>query len=344
MKLLVTGSAGFIAYHVIKRLINDGHQVVGIDNLLSRRDTELKQVRLKGLGVNQVNMAPGLAVNGLPGFSFIKMDLLDRNALLSLCEREKFDAVIHLAAVAGSELSAEKPLIFADNNIAGTANILEAARLGHVGHFFFSSSSVVHGRHAHAPMKEQDDIDTPLSMYAASKRAAELLCYAYAQTHRLPVTIFRFFTVFGSWCRPNSTPMLLARDIVEGNEITILNEGYIVRDFTYVDDIVDGVLSALGSPPMTTLGEPPYEVYNIGSAKPVPYLSFIQSLETALGCSAKLKISRQSPIEQGETIENYADTGKLEANLAYSPTWDYAEATPLFARWFLENYNITFHM
>lgn len=344
MKILVTGAAGFIGYHTTQRLLNDGHTVFGIDNLLTFRDKELKQVRLSLLGIGEDASQPGIPVPGTAGFTFIRQDILDRPAMMNLCIQEQFDCIIHLAAVAGTGLANAEPLLFADHNITGTANVLEAARQSHVSHVFFSSSAVVHGVHAHAPLREDDDVNTPLSMYAASKRAAELLCYSYAQAYGIPVTVFRFFTVFGAWGRPDSLPMQLAHSIMEGKEITVMNNGYMVRDFTYIDDITDGILSALSNPPYATLGAPPYALYNIGSSKPVSYLSFIQSIEMALGRTAKIRREPTDPITCGETVEAYADTSKMESQLAYSPAWDYAEAIPQFTNWFRENYNITFHI
>lgn len=344
MKVLVTGAAGFIGYHVICRLMNDGHEVVGIDNLCDPSTVGIKQARLAQLGIDPARIADGVSLpSQLGAFSFIKADILDREGMIDLCAKGHFDKIVHLAALAGIASSVRNPQAFFDANTAGTQNMLEAARLAGVPHFFFSSSSVVHGAHAHAPIKENDDVDEPMSAYASSKRAAELLCYAYASSYKLAVTVFRFFTAYGSWCRPSSKPMTIARDILEGNPITVLNDGYLIRDYTYVDDIVDGVVIALTTPYYGSSGVP-YALYNVGRSKPIPFLSFVQSLEMALGKTATIIRKPESSLTHGESAEMYADTSKMEAELAYAPVWDYEEAIPMFAKWFTDNYKITFNM
>ncbi len=343
MKILVTGAAGFIGYHIVHRLISDGHDVTGIDNLCDPSARELKLARLAQLGIAPEAIIPGTPQRGSDGrFTFIQADIRDRQGLIALCQQESFEDIIHLAARAGVPLSLEEPVEVFDTNVVGTQNALEAARLSGVRHFFFSSSSVVHGAHAQSPLREDDDVDAPLNMYAGSKRASELLCYTYAQAYNLPVTVFRFFTAYGPWGRPDSVPMTIARDIAEGNTITVLNNGYLVRDFTYVDDIVDGVVSALLNPYYAASGAP-YALYNIGRSKPVPFLSFIQSIEMAMGRRALIQRDPASPLTRGESVEMYADTRKLETELAYSPVWDYEEAVPLFIDWFRNHYNISFH-
>jgi len=342
MKVLVTGAAGFIGYHVINRLIHEGHTIVGLDNLCDPDSVELKKVRLSLLGINPEAIRDGQPIrSAIAVFDFIKLDILDREAMMNLCHEIKFDAIIHLAAVAGVGMSIQYPTAFFEINTQGTANMLEAARRSGVKHFFYASSSVVHGKLAQAPMKEEDDVDTTMSMYAASKRASELLCYTYAQSYKLPVTIFRLFTTYGSWCRPNSVPMLIARDIMEGTPIKVINNGYLVRDFTYIDDVIDGVIFALNTPPHKP-GTLPFALYNVGRSTPVPFLSFIQSIELALGKPAIIEQDPTDPFSIGEHVEMYADTSKLEEELAYSPVWDYEEAVPLFARWFRDNYNSNF--
>ncbi len=342
MKILVTGAAGFIGYHTVNRLINEGHSIVGIDNLCDPDTVDLKKIRLSLLGINPDAIADARPVRStIAQFDFIKLDVQDRENVLRLCNDLRFDAIIHLAAVTGTTLSSNYPTAFYDINTTGTLNMLEAARLAKVKHFFFTSSSVVHGKLSHAPMEEQDDVDSPMSMYAGSKRAAELLCYTYAHSYNLPVTIFRLFSVYGSWCRPNSAPMSIAYNITEGKPIRVINNGYLVRDFTYIDDVLDGVISALNTPSHKP-GRAPYALYNVGRSTPVPYLSFIQAIETTLGMPAIIEQDSTDPFTIGEHVEMYADTTRLETELAYSPVWDYEEAVPLFAQWFKDNYNITF--
>ncbi len=343
MNILVTGIAGFIGYHITQRLLNDGHQVYGVDNLCDRGDIVMKMNRmaLLGIGEDAFSAIDVPLVNG--ALRFRCLDLLNRDALTQLCLQEKFDHIIHLAAVAGVAPAKKEPATFFDNNTCATENVLEAARLSKVQHVFFSSSAVVHGINAHAPLSEDDDVDPPLNMYAGSKRAAEIICYAYATTYGLPITIFRFFTAYGPWGRPDSIPMKVARDIVEGNPVAIINNGYLVRDFTYVDDIVEGIVAAITTPPFSHFGVP-YTLYNIGRSEPVPMMSFIQALETAFCRTAHVELLPDTPYEHGVTTEVYADTSKLQQELAYSPEWDYEEAMPHFVAWFLEHYGKSFTM
>ena len=344
MKILVTGAAGFIGFHTVSRLIGEGHHVVGIDNLCALSTHGIKLARLSMLGIDIAALTKGEPQHSTAGsFDFIIMDILDRNAINRLCLTERFDAIIHLAALAGTKPSIDAPAEFFDANTLGTQNMLEAARLGTVKHFFFSSSYVVHGAHAQSPLKENDDVDTPMSMYAGSKRAAELLCHTYASAYNLPVTVFRFFTAFGSWGRPDSKPMRIAKAIAEGEPLTLLNNGHLVRDFTYVDDIVDGMMMALTMPP-SSVHKVPYALYNIGRSKPISLLSFIQAIENAMGKPAIIETDAAAPLTKGESVEMYADTGKLEAELAYSPVWDYEEAAPIFGKWFIDNYKVNFNM
>ena len=344
MKILVTGAAGFIGFHTISRLINDGHEVVGIDNLCDSTTHAIKFARLSILGIDIAALTQNEPQHSNAGtFSFIIMDIADRDALINLCKQEQFDCVIHLAALAGSKPSIQNPAAYFDTNTKGTQNMLDAASSTGVKHFIFSSSYVVHGAHANSPLRENDDVDTPMSMYAASKRSAELLCHAYASAYRLPTTVFRLFTAYGPWGRPDSKPMMIAKAIADDAPITILNNGHLVRDFTYVDDIIDGMMMALTLPPAGVHGTP-YTLYNLGRSKPVSMLSFVQAIERAMGKPAIIETSSESPLSKGENVEMYADTGKMEAELAYSPVWDYEEAAPIFGRWFIENYQVNFNI
>ncbi len=343
MNIPLTGIPGFIGYHVARRLLDDGHQVYGVDNLADYGDLSLKAGRLALLGVGEEAFSAVEMPVEAGALRFRCLDLRDREALVSLCEQEKFELIIHLAAVAGVGRSLQEPSDFFDNNVYATENVLEAARLSGVQHLFFSSSAAVHGMNAHAPLTEEDDVDSPLNMYAGSKRAAEIICYAYARSFKLPITIFRFFTAYGPWGRPDSLPMKIARDIVKGTPVPVINEGYLVRDFTYVDDIVDGIMTAITSPPFSHFGVP-YSLYNIGRSEPVTMLSFIQAMETVFGRTAHVKLLSDTPYEHGVTAEVYADTTKLAQELAYSPEWDYEEAMPYFVDWFREHYGTTFTM
>ncbi len=343
MNLLLTGIAGFIGFHVARRLLDYGHSVYGIDNLSDQGDLVMKMNRLAQLGIGEEAFSATETPLENGNLRFRCLDLRHRDALTELCRQEGFDLIIHLAALAGVVHSQIEPASFFDNNVYATENVLEAARLSKVQHVFYSSSAAVHGINAHAPVSEDDDVDTPLNMYAGSKRASEIICYAYAKTYKLPITIFRFFTAYGPWGRPDSIPMKIARDIVEGTPVPVLNNGYLVRDFTYVDDIVDGITTAIANPPFSHFGVP-YSLYNIGRGEPVPMLSFIQAIETAFGRTAHVQLVPDSPYEHGVATEVYADTAKLKQELAYSPVWDYEEAMPTFVDWFREHYGTSFTM
>ena len=343
MKILVTGAAGFIGYHTVSHLLKQGYRVVGIDNLCNNKDISLKTQRLALLGIDIKQAADGTRQEGRDGFQFIRMDVLDRRAVDELCREEQFSTILHLAALTGSTKARTNPGVFCDTNVTGTMNMLEAARHNGVQHFVFSSSSCVYGDTAVSPLKEDDHVDTPLNMYAASKRAAELLCYSYAKSYGMPVTVFRLFTVFGPWARPDSIPMQLAHRIMKGSEIRVLNNGHIIRDFTFIDDLMEGLDAALSSQPLSANGVN-YALYNVGRGKPVSFLAFVQALEYALSRTAEVVLDPASPLQLGEHIEMYADTSRMERELAYSPVWDYEEAIPRFADWFLANYNKTFRM
>ena len=343
MKILVTGAAGFIGYHVTKRLLERGNKVVGIDNICNNKDLELKYARLSLLGIPAEELEPLKELTGNNGFRFLVMDILDTDSLNELCKRESFDIIIHLAALTGSATANMKPAKFYATNVTGTLNMLEVARLYGVQHFFFASSSTVYSALATSPLQEDDHVDTPLNMYASSKRSAELLCYTYSKAYGMPITIFRLFSVYGSWCRPDSVPMQLADRIMKGRRVRIMNNGHMVRDFTYIDDLLEGMEAAMTNQPYATNGVP-YALYNVGRGKPVSLMAFTQAMEHSLGRNTEIQMDPTAPLIVGELVEMYADTSKLERELAYSPVWDYEEAIPRFAEWFLQHYGKTFHM
>lgn len=341
MKILITGAAGFIGFHAVNHLLDKGHSVIGIDNLCDNRDLSIKTQRLKLLSVTADNFEYSHEYPGKDGFRFIRLDVLDKKSIDTLCRDESIDTIIHLAALTGATTARLNPTAFYETNVTGTMNMLESARRHGVQHFFFSSSSCVYSNQATAPLQEEDHVDTPLNMYAATKRSAELLCYSYSKSYGIPVTVFRLFSVFGPWGRPDSIPMQLAHRIMKKAEIRILNDGHIVRDFTYIEDLLEGLDAALANQPYNITGAP-YALYNVGCGKPVSFMSFIQALENSLNRNATIVLDAASPLQLGERIEMYADTSKLERELAYSPVWDYEEAIPLFADWFNENYGKTF--
>lgn len=342
MKVLVTGAAGFIGYHVVTRLFEKGAEVIAIDNLMDNLDLDLKRGRLTQLGLD-MDLIQQQGYQTLPhGLRFYQLDILDRESMYNLCTEEQFDTIIHLAAVTGSFFVKHEPAKFMDVNVTGTINMLEAAKAGGVKHFFFSSSAAVYGDHAQSPLREDDDVDRPLNLYAASKRASEIVCYTYARAFGIATTIFRFFTVYGNWCRRDTIPMQLAHDIMQGNEICLFNNGNLVRDLTYVDDVIDAMDEALLLPPYQQMGEAPYQLFNIGRSEPIPFVAYIHAMEKALGKKANITFSPQSPLTIGEREIIYADTERLQRILSYSPIWDYETALPGFVEWFKQNYNVTF--
>lgn len=343
MKILVTGVAGFIGEQLTEHLLNQGHNVVGIDNFFDNNDIDIKCSRMAELGVDTNLLAETNEVAGRRGFRFVRQDVMDRDGLLALCAQEQFDAVFHLAAVTGSYFTRRAPAVVFDCNIYGTTNVLEAARLYGIKHVIFSSAAAVYNNGVPCPIAEDAPTDAPLSPYAASKRSAELICHAYARQFHIPVTIFRFFTVYGKWGRKDSVPMHAVKDILQGNEIKLLNNGYIIRDFTYIEDIVVPMTSSLHQMPQGKNGVP-YEIFNIGRSKPVSLANFINAAATAMGKSANITMLPDSTLTIGEAPEIYADTTKLENVIAYSPEWEYEEAMPAFVEWYLANYKVTFDM
>lgn len=343
MKILVTGVAGFIGEQLTEHLLSQGHEIVGIDNFFDNNDIDIKCSRMAELGVDTNLLAESNEVEGKRGFRFVRLDVMDRAGVLELCQKEQFDAIFHLAAVTGSYFTRRDPGIVFDVNIYGTTTMLEAARLCGVKHFIFSSAAAVYNNGVPAPIVEDAPTNAPLSPYAASKRSAELICHAYSRQFNIPVSIFRFFTVYGKWGRKDSVPMHAVKDVINGNEIKLLNNGYIIRDFTYVDDVTHAMAAALNVTP-TGLNGTPYEIFNIGRSKPVSLTNFIQAVATALGKSANITLLPDSTLTIGEAPEIYADTTKLENVLAYSPEWEYEEALPQFVEWYLANYKVTFDM
>lgn len=340
MKFLITGVAGFIGFHVANRLMLDGHEVVGIDNLSDNGDLKLKHDRMKQLGVDCTHCANGAELRSEIGkFIFIKADIHDKEAMQDLCLREKFHTIVHLAASTGIGASNADPEHFLLNNVVGTGNMLESSRVSGVQHFFFASTAAVYGSRAKAPFSEEDDVDTPMNVYGGTKRMCEMLCHSYANCYKLKVTVFRFFTVYGAWARPSSLPMKVALDIMNGNTIKVDNNKHLVRDFTYIDDITDGIMSALVNPLLPNRADP-LALYNIGCAKPVPLLAFIQTIETSLDIPATIETTPDLSTAASQVMEMWADTSKLSNDLAYAPVWDYTEGVPMFTDWLKKYYHV----
>ena len=334
MKILVTGSAGFIGYHLSKRLLEAGNQVVGIDSINDYYDVRLKYARLETAGIHRNLVAKGQPVQSdrYPAYRFIQMHLEDRQALQNLFGTEKFDAVVNLAAQAGVRYSIENPYAYIDSNIVGFLNLLECVRHNPVRHFVYASSSSVYGGNTKTPFSEEDRVDNPVSLYAATKKSNELMAHVYSGLYGIPTTGLRFFTVYGPWGRPDMAPMLFAGAIREGRPIKVFNHGNLSRDFTYIDDIIEGMVRVIGKAPAPTQDRPiPAEVYNIGCGHPVQLMDFIHTLEQALGKNAQLQMM---PMQQGDVHTTYADTTKLERDFGYPPQVSLAEGIAIFAQWY----------
>ena len=313
MKILVTGAAGFIGFHLSRRLLERGDEVVGIDNLNDYYPVVLKRARLERL--------TGCGDR----FRFLEMDIADRVALPELFAREKFDAVVNLAAQAGVRYSIENPWAYVDSNLVGFANVLECCRHHPVQHLVYASSSSVYGGNEKTPFSEEDKVDDPVSLYAATKKANELMAACYCRLYGMKATGLRFFTVYGPWGRPDMSPMLFASAISAGKPIKVFNHGDMMRDFTYIDDIVEGVVRVLDKAPDR------HEVYNIGCSNPVRLMDFISEIEQALGRPAqKLML----PMQPGDVYQTYADTSKLESVFGYKPSVTLHEGISRFIEWY----------
>jgi UDP-glucuronate 4-epimerase len=318
MKVLVTGSAGFIGMHTAKRLRDDGHDVVGLDNLNPYYDVDLKRARLRLLPAER--------------FRQVEMDLVDAGAVRALFEREQFDHVVHLAAQPGVRHSLVDPHAYTSNNITAFLNVLEGARHSAPAHLVYASSSSVYGSGSTLPFSEDQPADHPVSLYAATKRANELMAHSYSHLFGLPATGLRFFTVYGPWGRPDMSPIAFAHAIVAGKPIKVFNHGQMQRDFTYVDDIVEGVVRTLAIPPEPS-GELAvrHAIYNIGNHEAVGLEDYIDTLAAALGRKA---IKEYAPMQPGDVIATYADTSRLHALTGFAPSTPLATGIERFVDWY----------
>ena len=335
MKILVTGAAGFIGFHVSRQLLEQGHSVVGLDNLNDYYEVSLKEARLKEL-------------NPYEQFRFLKMDLADRDAVSQLFTDEQFHRVVNLAAQAGVRYSLENPHAYVDSNLVGFVNILEGCRQNNVEHLVYASSSSVYGANETMPFSEQDNVDHPVSLYAATKKANELMAHTYSHLYGIPTTGLRFFTVYGPWGRPDMSPILFARAILEGKPLKVFNYGKHRRDFTYIDDIVQGVLLALeripqgnsewsGLAPDPSSSRASWKVYNIGNSQPVELLYYIEVIEKALGRTTEKELL---PLQPGDVEHTYADVSSLQRDTGYHPRVSIEEGVEEFIRWYRHYYRV----
>ena len=328
MKYLVTGAAGFIGNFVAEKLCGQGNRVIGIDNLNNYYDPGLKLARLN-------------RIKHLDGFSFVEMDIANRLGVAKLFNEQKFDRVIHLAAQAGVRYSIENPMAYIDSNIVGMATILEGCRDNEVDHLVYASSSSVYGANKKIPFSEDDRVDYPVSLYAATKKSNELMAHTYSHLYSLPTTGLRFFTVYGPWGRPDMAPYLFTDAIARNRSIKVFNNGKMQRDFTYIDDIVEGILriqDVIPKPSEADLASsessPFYKLYNIGNNNPVELEQFITCIENALG---KKALKNYMPMQDGDVVRTYADIKNLEKEIGFKPQTNLQDGINNFVDWF-KNY------
>ena len=332
MKILVTGSAGFIGSNVARRLAGEGHSVVGVDCINDYYDPRLKYGRLAEAGIcGPVAGDEERTSRTLPGYRFVRMDICDREAMERLFSRERFDKVVNLAAQAGVRYSIENPYAYGESNLTGFLTVLECCRRYGVRHLVFASSSSIYGLNAKVPYSEEDKTDRPVSLYAATKKANELMAHAYSKLYGFAATGLRYFTVYGPWGRPDMAPMLFADAISAGRPIKVFNGGDLLRDFTYIDDIAEGTLRVLECPPEPDADGVAFRIYNIGCSTPVRLMDFISTLEEALGRRAE-KI--MLPMQPGDVYQTYADTSLLERQTGYRPQVALREGIARFVAWY----------
>ena len=334
MNVLVTGAAGFVGYFLSERLLAEGHRVYGIDNLNDYYDVQLKRDRL-------ARLTPQV------GFTFQQLDLFDREGMNALFEQESFDCVVHLAAQAGVRYSLQNPFAYADSNLSGFVNILEGCRHSQVSHLVFASSSSVYGANRKVPFAVTDNVDHPVSLYAATKKANELMAHSYSHLYTIPMTGLRFFTVYGPWGRPDMAYFKFVHAIAQGNPIQVYNHGRMKRDFTYIDDIVEGIVRVMHHPPQpideaTAIAadlptRAPYKIYNIGNNSPVELMRFIEVIEAAMGKSA---VKQMMPMQPGDVPATYADVDDLMADVGFRPSTPLEVGIDKFVQWYRNYYRV----
>lgn len=330
MHILVTGAAGFVGFFLCQRLLQEGHQVYGIDNLNEYYDVQLKRDRLAQLKTADQ-------------FTFQKLDLADRSGMQQLFTEQTFDYVVHLAAQAGVRYSLQNPYAYADSNLTGFVNILEGCRQQQVSHLVFASSSSVYGANRKVPFATTDNVDHPVSLYAATKKANELMAHAYSHLYQIPMTGLRFFTVYGPWGRPDMAYFKFVDAIAQGRPIEVYNHGKMKRDFTYIDDVIEGVVRVMVQPPQpasepgpeTRFPAPAFKVYNIGNNSPVELLQFIEVIEAAMGQTAE-KIMK--PMQPGDVPATYADVDDLMQDVGFRPNTSLESGIARFVDWYRDYY------
>ena len=348
MKILVTGTAGFIGFHLAKKLLERGDEVIGFDNINDYYDVNLKYARLAELGIAKEDIEENSLAYSVkyPKHRFIKVNLEDHEAINTLFETEQFDAVCNLAAQAGVRYSIENPHAYINSNIVGFMNILEACRNYNVKNLSYASSSSVYGLNRSQPFKTSDHTDHPVSLYAATKKSNEMMAHVYSHLYGIETTGLRFFTVYGPWGRPDMAPMLFTDAILNNRAINVFNEGNMSRDFTYIDDIVDGIIKVIDSTakassefdpnnPNPSISSAPCKIYNIGNNAPVALMEFIETIEKALG---KVAEKNMLPMQDGDVVSTYADTSDLINDFDYKPDTNLADGIGEFVKWYREFY------
>ncbi|MCH7409875.1 NAD-dependent epimerase [Belliella sp. DSM 111904] len=348
MKYFVTGTAGFIGFHLTNALIQKGHEVLGVDNINDYYDVNLKYSRLEEAGIKRSDIKHGVLVSSekLKGYSFMQMDIADKDLLMNLFEKEGIDVVVNLAAQAGVRYSLENPDAYLLANIQGFMNILEACRAFPVKHLVYASSSSVYGANTKMPFATTHNVDHPVSLYAATKKSNELMAHTYSHLFQIPTTGLRFFTVYGPWGRPDMALFLFADAMKKGEKIKVFNHGQMKRDFTYIDDIVEGIIRVSEKPaqknpawsgdaPDPGSSYAPYKVYNIGNSQPVALMDYIKALEDALGKTAEKEMM---PMQMGDVPATFADVTDLSDDTGYKPSTSVQDGVAKFVSWYNEFY------
>jgi len=353
LKILVTGTAGFIGYHLSKKLLDRGDEVVGLDNINDYYDINVKYGRLEDCGISvkeMMNAEPKALIQSskYAKYRFIRIGLEDREGMEELFRKEKFDKVVNLAAQAGVRYSLTNPHAYVTSNMVGFVNVLECSRHNNVKHLVYASSSSVYGLNESQPFSTSDNVDHPISLYAASKKANELMAHTYSHLYNLPTTGLRFFTVYGPWGRPDMALFLFTKAILENKPINVFNNGEMMRDFTYIDDIVEGIIRVTDNPPK---GKPdwsganpqpgtskaPYKVYNIGNNNPVKLMDFIKAIEDKLGQEAD---KNMLPLQAGDVPSTYADVSDLIEDMGYKPETSIKDGVGRFIDWYLDFFEV----
>lgn len=348
MKILVTGAAGFIGFHLTLKLAKLGFEVIGIDSINDYYDVQLKYARLKQAGINAEGKNFKSSESVIYGnYKFFKISLEAKDEIEQLFESERFDVVINLAAQAGVRYSLENPHAYAESNLMGFLNILEGCRSNKVKHLIYASSSSVYGLNSSLPFSEEQSTEHPVSLYAATKKANEMMAHSYSHLYNIPTTALRFFTVYGPWGRPDMAMFLFTKAIIEGKPIKVFNNGDMLRDFTYVEDVVESVSRLIDQPalpdktwrssaPKTDTSSAPYRIFNIGNSNPIKLIDYIEALEEALGVKA---IKHMLPIQPGDVLATHANTEKLVAAIDYRPKTSVKDGVKMFVDWYLAFYN-----